>query len=61
LSTLDTVASPLILVDGKVHHGSLDSLDPDTIKAINLLKGPTAIKKYGKAAAGGVIEITTKK
>jgi hypothetical protein len=62
MSTLrDSTPSPLILVDGKVHHGSLDSLDPNTIKAINILKGPTAIKKYGKAAEGGVIDITTKK
>lgn len=55
---------PLIVIDKKEHlNKTLDDLevDPDDIESINVLKGDSAIKKYGDKAKDGVIEITTKK
>ena len=54
--------SPLILIDGKkAGKKKMDKLDPDQIESINVWKGDKAVEKYGKKAADGVIEITTKK
>ena len=38
----------------------MENLDSEKIKSINVLKGESATKKYGKKAKDGVIEITTK-
>jgi TonB-dependent SusC/RagA subfamily outer membrane receptor len=52
---------PLIFIDGKkASKKKMDKLDPDQIESINVLKGDKALEKYGKKAADGVIEITTK-
>jgi TonB-dependent SusC/RagA subfamily outer membrane receptor len=39
----------------------LESLDPDKIESINVLKGEAAEKSYGVKGVHGVIEITLKK
>jgi hypothetical protein len=56
---------PLIVVDGVVRHNqshiTLQTIDPQTIVSITVLKDENAIKKYGAEGAAGVIEITTKK
>jgi len=45
-----------------VDNGSfLNSLNPDDIESINVLKGPTAAALYGARGANGVILIVTKK
>ena len=52
----------LYIIDGKeMESGSMNDIDPTTIKSINVLKGENATKKYGEKAKSGVIEITTKK
>lgn len=52
----------LIFVDGeKKTKKEMDSLSPDQIKSIEILKGESAIKEYGPEAKDGVIKITTKK
>jgi len=52
----------LYIIDGKeLHSGSMKDIDPTKIKAINVLKGDVAVKKYGERAKNGVVEITTKK
>lgn len=52
----------LYIIDGKeMDSGSMNNIDPNTIKSINVLKGENATKKYGEKAKSGVIEITTKK
>lgn len=57
-SDLDSV---LMFVDGKMCPPSiLQSLNPNTIESITVLKDQTAINKYGLLARNGVIEITTK-
>ncbi len=52
----------LIVLDGKVMGENFDrgSIHPQDIEKITVLKGPQATEKYGKKAAKGVIEITTK-
>ena len=54
--------SPLIVVDGEVKKEEFDvnSIDPNKIKKLNILKGESAIEKYGKRAKNGVIEIDLK-
>jgi hypothetical protein len=36
-------------------------INPNTIVSINVLKGESAIKKYGDKGTNGVVEITLKK
>ncbi len=53
----------LIIVDGveKGHDSNaLKSLNPSSIQTINVLKGESAVKKYGTKGKYGVIEIITK-
>jgi hypothetical protein len=53
---------PLYVIDGKVvKDKTLKALSPKDIATVNVLKGDSAIEKYGKKAKDGVIEITTKK
>ncbi|MCK0155842.1 TonB-dependent receptor plug domain-containing protein [Cellulophaga sp. F20128] len=58
-----TDKKPLIVLDGKEMESSFDmeSIDPDNIKSVNVLKGEKATEKYGKKGKDGVVEITTKK
>jgi len=50
---------PVIVLDGKVvKKGTLDRLDPDNIKTVEVMKGDEAVKKY--KAPNGVIIVTTK-
>ncbi|MFZ9207788.1 MAG: M56 family metallopeptidase [Sediminibacterium sp.] len=52
----------LILIDGeKKTKKEMDTLSPDQIKSVEILKGESAIKAYGPDAKDGVIKITTKK
>ncbi|MEO1013533.1 MAG: M56 family metallopeptidase [Bacteroidota bacterium] len=56
-----TGLNPLIVIDGqKSSTEDLDEIDRDKIASMNVLKGETAIKKYGDKAKHGVIEIETK-
>lgn len=54
--------NPLYIVDGKISdYEKVKALDPNLIKTMNVLKGTSAVVKYGEKAKGGVIVITTKK
>ena len=60
----DTTVQPLIVLDGKKQAAEdeiLKKLDPGAIEQVNVLKGPSAILKYGEMGKNGVIEIITKK
>ena len=60
-STKSSVDNPLIVVDGKIETAAkMDDYDPNNIQSVNVLKGESAIKKYGQKAEKGVIEITLK-
>jgi len=52
----------LIVVNGKIKKSDFDinSINPDEIKGLIVLKGKFAIKKYGKKGEKGVVEITLK-
>jgi len=56
----------LIVIDGKEHPDiksstDINEMDPNNISSIIVLKGRSAITKYGDKGKNGVIEITTKK
>jgi len=54
-------SSPLILIDGMITNQSLGSINTTDIKTIEIIKGAAASSLYGSRAAGGVIQIITKK
>ena len=58
----DSDKEPLFILDGKkVSKKVIDELDSDQIEKIEVLKGDSATKEYGKKAKDGVVVITTKK
>ncbi len=55
-----TVA-PLYVVDGKVmENGNINSIDPNTIEHVNIIKGTRATTLYGDKGVNGVVEVKTK-
>jgi TonB-dependent SusC/RagA subfamily outer membrane receptor len=52
---------PLIVIDGKVSTVDLNTIDPNTIDRIEVLKDQSATAVYGDKGKDGVILITTKK
>lgn len=59
LSTLSGGREPLIVVDG-VPGVSLETIDSDEIKSIDVLKGGSAAAIYGTRGTNGVVLVTTK-
>ena len=52
---------PLYYLNGKRSSSeAIKEIDPNKIKSVNVLKGDTAVNKFGKKAKYGVVEITTK-
>lgn len=51
-------ASPLVLIDGTV--GDINSVNPNDVKSISVIKDASAAAVYGARAAFGVILVTTK-
>ncbi len=60
LSTLGANTSPLIVVDGQVG-ADLNTIDPNDIQSIDVLKDAGSAAIYGTRGSSGVIIITTKK
>lgn len=60
LSTIGASTEPLIVIDGVVG-GDLNSIEPQDIASIDVLKDGSAAAIYGTRGASGVILITTKK
>ncbi|MCL4637758.1 MAG: TonB-dependent receptor [Olivibacter sp.] len=52
--------SPLLVVDGVVYSGTINSINPKDIESVSVLKDASAAI-YGARASGGVILINTKK
>jgi TonB-linked SusC/RagA family outer membrane protein len=52
--------NPLIVVDGFPIQSGLNSINPDVIESISVLKDASAATLYGSRAANGVILVTTK-
>ena len=56
------LAQALVVVDGKeISHDQLNTLAPDRIESINVLKGDKAVALYGEKAKEGAIIVTMKK
>lgn len=51
---------PLIVLDGMIYSGTLNSLPSNDIESITVLKDAASTALYGSRAANGVIMITTK-
>ncbi|SEW54873.1 M56 family metallopeptidase [Chitinophaga arvensicola] len=56
----DPSKAPLYVVDGKVVP-SIESISPNGIESINVLKDQSAVAIYGERGRNGVIQVTTKK
>lgn len=62
LSTLtDAIAQPLIVVNNFPFTGDINSINPDDVKDITILKDAAAASIWGAKAGNGVIVITLKK
>jgi len=53
--------TPLVILDGVKYTGDLNSLNPNNIDSIRILKDEETVKQYGDEAKNGVLLITTKK
>jgi hypothetical protein len=52
---------PLLIVDDKEFNGSIEDIDPETVRSMTVLKGKAAETVWGEKGKNGVIEIKTKK
>ena len=59
--SINASSTPLYVVDGIAYAGSLNSINPDDIESITVLKDASAGALYGARGANGVIVITTKR
>ena len=59
-TSMSASATPLVIIDN-VAGGSLDSINPEEIESIDVLKDGSAAAIYGTRGTNGVILITTKK
>jgi len=58
----ENAEKPLIVIDGKIiENKNIEDLDSQNIQKMDVLKGISAVTKYGDKGKNGVIEITTKK
>ena len=60
MTTLSGGASPLVVIDGIIG-GNLESINPEEIESIDVLKDGSAAAIYGTRGTNGVILITTKR
>lgn len=58
--SINASSSPLIVVDGIPYDGDLNSLNPNDIESLSVLKDASAGALYGSRGANGVVIVTTK-
>jgi TonB-linked SusC/RagA family outer membrane protein len=61
IASVNASADPLIVLDGIPYSGSLNSIGPNDVESMTVLKDAAATSLYGSRAANGVIVITTKR
>ncbi len=64
INTINSGSSPIYVIDGLVmdgDFGSFNSINPEDIESIQVLKDASATAIYGSRGANGVILVTTKK
>jgi TonB-dependent Receptor Plug Domain len=65
----DSKVNPLLVIDGKImeskssedYNKNLNSIDPNDIASIDVVKGKSAETQYGEKGKDGVVVITSKK
>ena len=60
LSTIESGEDPLIIVDDFPFNGDLNSINPNDVEQVTLLKDAAAASIWGARAGNGVLVITTK-
>lgn len=60
-NSINTNNEPLFVVDGFPGAGNLNTINPNDIQSIDILKDASSIAIYGSRGANGVVIITTKK
>lgn len=60
ISTINSQITPLIVLDNFPYEGSIESINPNDIESITILKDAAASSIWGARAGNGVIVITTK-
>lgn len=60
-SSLNGIAAPLVVVDGFAIQGDFNTINPNDVENITILKDAAAASIWGARAANGVIVVTTKK
>ncbi|MDH6251954.1 TonB-linked SusC/RagA family outer membrane protein [Chryseobacterium sp. H1D6B] len=60
IGSVSASSSPLFVVDGIPFDGNINSISPNDIESISVLKDATASALYGSRGANGIIIITTK-
>ena len=60
-STLEGPSAPLIVLDNFPYDGDINSINPNDVESITLLKDAAAASIWGVQSGNGVIVITTKK
>lgn len=59
---MDIKNKPLIVINGvESSESNITDMDATEVESVNVLKGNSAIQKYGERAKNGVVEITLKK
>jgi TonB-linked SusC/RagA family outer membrane protein len=60
-SSISGENEPLIILDGTIHMGSINDINPNDIASVDVLKDATSAAAYGSRSANGVIFVTTKR
>ena len=61
LATIESSAEPLIVVDNFPYEGDINTINPNDIESVTVLKDAAAASIWGARAGNGVIVITTKR
>lgn len=60
IGSANASAAPLIVVDGAPYGGNINSINPNDVESITVLKDASSTALYGSRAANGVLQIVTK-
>ncbi|MUU79370.1 SusC/RagA family TonB-linked outer membrane protein [Winogradskyella endarachnes] len=60
-SSISSASNPLIVVDGYPISGGLETVNPNDIESLEILKDAASAAIYGSRGANGVVLVTTKK
>ncbi|MGO1595133.1 MAG: SusC/RagA family TonB-linked outer membrane protein [Sphingobacterium sp.] len=61
IGSINASSEPLYVVDGNPYSGDINSINPNDIQSISVLKDAASSALYGSRGANGVIIVTTKK